>query len=423
MEGSLPHGWTEHRAPSGIPYYWNAELKKSTYKRPTWPDEREKALNIAHVNQEEKVDAQKSIRDQSTEEKRKSDREVRKQSFDRPKYKKSIPGSDVWVVVTTKRSRYFFYNTKTHESSWLPPQELMAVISTLRLPKRKLKSKFRSSASGVSTSDGNDNGIVSGDRLDEHSESLREETSPSEHEEEEEEEEEERVEEEVVESEDEEDDQDLSENDENENIEFGEEDFLFQLQEMEGINQDGDLQEKEEPVIDHETAVQTFKQLLEDKRVDVYQTWEFTYPKLVDDERFRILDSGQDRRQVFEDYCKSAIASKPDRPSKASSLSGFWNLLQNLPNNILWPEFKRKYRKSPVLNIPRFSDRDLEKLFREFQILRNRSMEERIHNFESLCRSKKIDPKRPDTYNDKILNDVRYAVINPEELRSWLVNN
>ena len=37
MEGlpPLPPGWTEHTAPTGHKYYYNASLKKSTYKRPT----------------------------------------------------------------------------------------------------------------------------------------------------------------------------------------------------------------------------------------------------------------------------------------------------------------------------------------------------------------------------------------------------
>jgi len=35
MAGVLPPGWTEHTAPTGHKYYYNAALKKSTYKRPT----------------------------------------------------------------------------------------------------------------------------------------------------------------------------------------------------------------------------------------------------------------------------------------------------------------------------------------------------------------------------------------------------
>src|SRR5271169_1637501 len=31
----LPPGWTEHTAPTGHKYYYNATTKKSTYKRPT----------------------------------------------------------------------------------------------------------------------------------------------------------------------------------------------------------------------------------------------------------------------------------------------------------------------------------------------------------------------------------------------------
>jgi hypothetical protein len=31
----LPPGWTEHTAPTGHKYYYNASTKKSTYQRPT----------------------------------------------------------------------------------------------------------------------------------------------------------------------------------------------------------------------------------------------------------------------------------------------------------------------------------------------------------------------------------------------------
>ena len=31
----LPSGWTQHTAPTGHKYYYNASLKKSTYQRPT----------------------------------------------------------------------------------------------------------------------------------------------------------------------------------------------------------------------------------------------------------------------------------------------------------------------------------------------------------------------------------------------------
>src|SRR5271167_9532 len=34
---ALPSGWTEHTAPTGHKYYYNASLKKSTYQRPTEP--------------------------------------------------------------------------------------------------------------------------------------------------------------------------------------------------------------------------------------------------------------------------------------------------------------------------------------------------------------------------------------------------
>jgi hypothetical protein len=33
----LPPGWTEHTAPTGHKYYYNASTKKSTYQRPALP--------------------------------------------------------------------------------------------------------------------------------------------------------------------------------------------------------------------------------------------------------------------------------------------------------------------------------------------------------------------------------------------------
>ena len=35
VDSSLPEGWTEHIAPAGHKYYYNASTKQSTYTRPT----------------------------------------------------------------------------------------------------------------------------------------------------------------------------------------------------------------------------------------------------------------------------------------------------------------------------------------------------------------------------------------------------
>ncbi|KAL2316367.1 Pre-mRNA-splicing factor dre4 [Schizosaccharomyces pombe] len=405
MSQPLPPGWTEHKAPSGIPYYWNAELKKSTYQRPSFIEKNHSSSATASQASLAFNTSEKLFVNENAEE-RKNFRDLRKQLPDRPKFKKRIPNNDSWVVVFTKKNRYFFHNLKSHESYWEPPLEISKDLKILRLPIRKQISKDSSQSQNV------DSGKTNHEEIHEsrHLQTEIEEPSGLE----ESSEESVLYSEEFYEKSDEEEDEEKSHS--AEELEFGEEDIMYQLQQLDDETVSYDIQEQATN-LSTDDARRVFTELLKDKNIGAYQPWELVYPKLLDDDRFYVLDSGERRKEVFEEYCKS-VASTKKITRRKNTLSDFWALLHSLPSTLLWPQFKRKYRKSSTLQIPGYSERDFEKLFREFQILRKQPMQDKLLNFKKLCKSKTVDPKNPDEFTESILNDTRYAVLTREELDS-----
>ncbi|EEB05782.1 DNA replication protein Dre4 [Schizosaccharomyces japonicus yFS275] len=367
MSTPLPSGWTEHKAPSGIPYYWNAELKKSTYKRPVAEEAAQKVIAPVRESAE-----------QISERKRVS-REERKKLFDRPKSKIRIPDCEPWVLVTTKRKRTFVHNTETKVSLWTAPKQVQEKIDLM-----KNKKEARSTIA-----------------IEERARVSEDENSPAEEEE---------SENDVLEDELEE--EDLSSDGEPVEFGFDEEDIAYQLNDI--------VPETNEPELSKEEAISIFKRLLSENHIDPYHPWDLVYPKLVGDERYRVLSSGDERQEVFNEYCKEAIAKKAKHKPK-SAIQKFFDFILTLPQNMYWVEVKRKYRKEPTLKVAGRSDRELERIYREFQLCRKRSSEQRMSDFFKLCRVNNVQlPTTEDELPSTILNDVRYASLMPEERKQCL---
>src|SRR5579871_4492695 len=139
----LPPGWTEHKAPTGHTYYYNASTKKSTYTRP---------VAIPEISQIPIYDAGQFVSGFPNASSQQSDfisldfeepqrggfrggrggsisrqgfQQRRKEQADRPKHKYEIPGCAPWVLVKTKLGRRFVHNTETGESFWKFPEDVM----------------------------------------------------------------------------------------------------------------------------------------------------------------------------------------------------------------------------------------------------------------------------------------------------------
>ena len=287
----LPPGWTEHVAPTGHKYYYNAGLKKSTYKRPTTettevtqppqdaprPTELPLINNIVTVTTKEKVipltewNAEISVESREEPEVQEAARtmtdEVWKKLEDRPRKRfpscllnrliarTVIPGAEPWVQVTTKWHRNFYHNPETNESYWKIPPVIRDVVEAWQL---------ESARADLAQSES------------EEEESGHEDGHPD------------------VKPE------DLP-------VEFAEEDIAYQLEMMQaeygGIEE---MQQEEE--LDDFSKRQIFISLLEDKEINPFNTWESEMPKMVQDPRYAIVRNTKQRMDIFAEWARARIA-------------------------------------------------------------------------------------------------------------------
>lgn len=152
---SLPPGWTEHKAPTGHTYYYNAETKKSTYTRPTAaPPDEDLQIDFGATQPDHEVQASINALQEFHKHNDPSqpapghftggrgyqDRSRPNRQGDRPKSKAPIPDCAPWILVKTKYGRRFVHNTETKESLWKFPSEvMMAVIDMDRIEWEKNK--------------------------------------------------------------------------------------------------------------------------------------------------------------------------------------------------------------------------------------------------------------------------------------------
>ncbi|PNS14929.1 hypothetical protein CAC42_2158 [Sphaceloma murrayae] len=192
----LPPGWSEHTAPSGHKYFYHKASKKSTYTRPILappprPDAAPPAAvsapqtnghgdhgAVAAVSQSHSVPhtAQQAAQyhaysapdppgygtqgpghfapgayQQSyppyqlpgpsyARQAQQAPRPPRQQPHDRPKRKEIIPNCSPWILVYTRLGRRFVHNTRTRESFWKFPQDVMTAV--IKFDQIKLAEKY-----------------------------------------------------------------------------------------------------------------------------------------------------------------------------------------------------------------------------------------------------------------------------------------
>ena len=168
-DDKLPTGWSEHRAPTGHTYYYNAETKQSTYTRPIQPSEESELLidyGATAPDREMKASltAMQEFQKNSTliqavpgadgVPHRGSPAFRPNKQGDRAKSKTAIVDCAPWVLVRTKYGRRFVHNTETKESYWkFPSAVMMAVIDMDRMEweKQSKIAEEKLKAKGVAT--------------------------------------------------------------------------------------------------------------------------------------------------------------------------------------------------------------------------------------------------------------------------------
>ncbi|KAK4168347.1 Pre-mRNA-splicing factor dre4 [Cladorrhinum sp. PSN259] len=416
----LPPGWTEHKAPTGHTYYYNAETKESTYKRPVatappppsahpagsyWQAQAVPQLKLSDPNVANQFMAaygqpphqQHGQRGGFGQGGRGGGFQPRPkpQPVDKPKSKVAIPGCAPWILVYTKYGRRFAYNPEKNASYWRIPEKLMPAI--LELDKERIRQKAEGKAAPEKPQEERSEDAIPATATAPERPQAKEPTphdyDSSEYEE--------------VEVTDDEDDanedgtasskrlrtEDPSAS-ESGPVEFTEADIAAQLAAMgaeygeddeeyyQGEEGEEDTQMHDDAAADYQEgeaglplsdsdARELFKDLLNDFRINPYSSWDklIEEGKIIDDPRYTVLPNTRTRKEVWEEWSRAKIAELKElraREAKKDPKIPYLSLLQEKATpKLYWAEFKRRYKKEEGMKDLKLSDKDRERLYRE----------------------------------------------------------
>ncbi|RSL44094.1 hypothetical protein CEP53_011384 [Fusarium sp. AF-6] len=455
----LPPGWTEHTAPTGHTYYYNAETKESTYKRPgtelpppqpaqapsAYPaygsmpslaDPNVANAYMAQMNQSQHGGPQSHQRGGHGGGRGGFEGRPRPQPVDKPRRKEAIPGCEPWILVYTKYSRRFVYNPVKNASYWRIPEKLMPAI--LELDKERLRKK----AEGLSMEEAEPK---NDEKKDEPTAESTTEAPGQENDDDSEYEEVEMTDDEGEgEGEGDEDrpskrqrtEEDAAEDeDEDMPMEFTEADFAAQLQAMgedyglePGDYDDGNAEEWPEGTegvpFTQEDAKALFKDLLNDFNINPYSPWDKLVEegKIIDDLRYTALSTTKERRECWDEWTRERIAELKEQRARQEKRDPRIALLAFLQEKatpkLYWPEFKRKYKKEEVMKTLKITDKDREKAYRE-HISRLKMPQSKLKSdLTALLKAQPIHLLNNKSLStglpDAILTDIRYISLEPQ---------
>ncbi|KAI1387122.1 uncharacterized protein F4822DRAFT_429882 [Hypoxylon trugodes] len=422
----LPPGWTEHKAPTGHTYYYNANTKESTYTRPT-PSPLPTAPAIAQPPPPPSLEGPHASFSQYSTVPQLSDPATanaflaqydpvrqrsgqqhgrgghrggpdgrtdrpRPQPVDKPKSKVAIPGCEPWLLVYTKYGRRFAYNPTKNASYWRIPEKIMKGV--LELDIKGIKEKVEGPQDERATAEKSasaepQRGISAGPATEEIEEEKEQVEIGSDYEEVE-----------VTDDEDMEDeDGEHAEagDDENEHpskrqrtedptegmpVEFNEDDIVYQLRAMgeeydldpgeyDDGNPDAWPEGAEGVPLSEADARELFKDLLNDYRISPYSPWEKLIEDghIIDDARYTVLNTMKARKDVWEEWSRERIRILKEERAKEEKkdprIPYLAFLQQKATPKLYWPEFRRKYKKEGPMRDSTLADRDREKWYRE----------------------------------------------------------
>ena len=329
---SLPPGWTEHVAPAGHTYYYNAELKKSTYTRPeAAPIEApipsygagQFAGGFSHnAFPHQQGHAEFQTGRPGTRGGHSFPDRGRPGPQDRPKHKYIIPGCEPWVLVKTKLGRRFVHNSETRESLWKFPADVMkGVVEFDRIQREKKERRKR----GEPSDDENEaaaameelqaaddaaqrNELEAGDDDEDGSSEYTEITDDEGREggEGEVRSKRQRTEEPAPDG----------------PIEFNEDDIAFELDEMEqeeyGFDNETWDKGVDDTALTEEDSRTLFCDLLEDFRINPYSTWEKIIEDghIIEDSRYTALPNMKSRRAVWDQWSAQMMQDLKEEKEK-----------------------------------------------------------------------------------------------------------
>lgn len=427
IQAPLPPGWTEHKAPTGHTYYYNALTKESTYKRPAPPAPAPPPPSAFPVPQLPNLSnpavANAFLAQQNPQprpERRERDARPKPQPNDKPKSREVIPGCEPWVLVYTKYGRRFVYHPGKGASYWRIPEKIMPAVLEMDRARVAAKAGVGIKAEGAGAGDAQDKG------KEKDSEEAKEAPPKSPAEPEDDDSEYEEVE--VTDDEEAEDDEHPSKrqrtDDEPEEPALtAEEELAMQLELMAQEQALEGADYEETPEFSEEDARELFRDLLSDYKINPYSPWDNLVEQtdIVSDPRYTVLPTTKARKEVWEEWSKERIRehkeakAKEEKPDPRVEYMAF--LEKNATPRLYWPEFKRKFRKEACMKSYELEDKERERWYREYVAKLKQPQATLKSDLTALLRSLPLatlnnatDPSAPP---NELRGDARYVALPP----------
>ncbi|KAI9007485.1 hypothetical protein CLU79DRAFT_542416 [Phycomyces nitens] len=265
----LPPGWTEHTGPGGQLYWYNSMTGQSSWQRPLMPP----GGFMGHPGMVPiappfvpPVVPKPAVK----------------------KTKKKIPGTH-WLLVRTDDGLEFYFDKEKKQSVWEMPKELEEPIAKMKQEEKEAETKTPKEPVPTKPAKPTKEAEVGEKR---------------------------KVEEETDEAK-------RQKTEDMEATEMTEEDIMWQLQNMDPDEIEDLGLKKEEPVVpqsapviavapvveprdsalSEEERVELFTEMLTEKDISPYSTWEKELPKLIGDRRYSLVQHSK-RKNLFNNYCR-----------------------------------------------------------------------------------------------------------------------
>nr|XP_057943907.1 transcription elongation regulator 1 isoform X2 [Doryrhamphus excisus] len=381
--------WTEYKTADGKTYYYNTRTLESTWEKPLALLEREKEAEKAkeRLAQEEAEAMEMEDEDHKIERKEEEMTEEEKAAQKaRPVATNPIPGTP-WCVVWTGDDRVFFYNPTTRLSMWDRPEELVGradVDKHIQEPPHK-RGLEDCKKTGFSKED-HELGLATDDAHEEEPTKAKK-----------------RKKEDVKEAD----------------------------SEKEAVMEAELRAARERAVVPLEARMTQFKDMLLERGVSAFSTWDKELHKIVFDPRYLLLNP-KERKQVFDQYVKTR--AEEERKEKKTKLlqakEEFRRMMEEakLTARTTFSEFAVKHGRDPRFkSIDKMKDR--EAIFIEFMTaLRKRDKEDsksrgekvRLDFFELLSDQHVEGGQRWSKVKERMETDPRYKAVESSALREEL---
>ncbi|XP_053334231.1 transcription elongation regulator 1 [Clarias gariepinus] len=387
--------WSEYKTMDGRMYYYNNRTQESTWDQPAELKEKDKdgdeAKDVQLADDSVAMDtgdlelkAEASILAKEAPKEEEMSEEEKAAQKAKPVATNPIPGTP-WCVVWTGDDRVFFYNPTTRHSMWDRPDELVGRVDVDKYiqepPHKKTSDDARKMAPGITKEDPE----ASTEETDEPSKAKK------------------RKKEEVKESD----------------------------AEKEAAVEAELKAARDRAVVPLEARLIQFKDMLLERGVSAFSTWDKELHKIVFDPRYLLLNP-KERKQVFDQFVKTR--AEEERKEKKNKLmqakDDFKKMMEDARLNVrtTFSEFASKHAKDPRFKaIDKMKDR--EAMFTEFMIaFRKRDKEdsktkgEKVkQDFFDLLSDHHVDIQlRWSKVKDKLETDQRYKAVESSAAREEL---